>query len=568
MRHSLDLAAANAGAIGLVAMLAVASVGCRSKDPPAPAASVTLAEAPAPATLLAEFSLGNPKETWRRLRLLGGDAAQALPSSLPVLLATSLSFPPAAAGSLDESLPMVGVVLSREAASEPDLVLGMHVTSGAELVASLTLGDGAKFRRVELAPRLVRLVAAPGAQEFNGALGVSGNYLLLATRVEAMKEAGRFAAETVSKRAASEPGLSLRTNERVLKGSLSRVLREGWQARRAVLVAGAAQQQQAKGRAADFADPAVILGGVDNTVEAFLGVVESSTQLDVSLVPEADRLRAELSLVPGPEGAASLLASEIVTGPIAPLLQLPKGTSAALLLRGDEQPKAGAAGLAESITRLFGERLSAEQAAKLSRAFEALAQSHRGATVVGLLGGPAPALLITCEVTDPIAFSNAVAGVLRLIELGPVNSWLAGTTGKPSLELAKSKLPNMGQAQLRFKRRRDSVVLPLPASLTVTWEAKDGIGYVVVTPGGSASSAPFSEPVRLSASDWLQKTQPQLAAQSALGLYLDARLLAPGGPDDAPILLALGKRDGRIVLGVDLAPAALRAVSRIFALDR
>jgi hypothetical protein len=547
----------------LVAALAVASVGCRSKDVPTPAASATLTEAPAPAALLAELSLGNPKETWQRLRLLGGDAAQALPSSLPVLLATSLSFPPAAAGSLDERLPMVGAVLSREAASEPDLVLGMHVTSGAELVASLTLGDSAKFRSVELAPRLVRLVAAPGGQEFNGALAVSGNYLLVATRVEALKEAGRFVAETVSKRAASEPGLSVRTNERVLKGALSRVLREGWQARRAELVAGAAQQQQAKGRAADFADPAVILGGVDNIVEAFLAVVESSRQLDISLVPEADRLRAELSLVPGPEGAASLLASEIVTGPITPLLQLPGSVSAALLLRGDEQPKAGAPGLAESVTRLFGDRLNVEQAAKLSRAFEAFAQSHRGATVVGLLGAPAPAVLITCEVTDPVAFSSALAGVLRLVELGPVSSWLAGTTGKPSLALVKSKLDNMGQAQLRFKRQSDSPALPLPASMTVTWEAKDGVGYVVVAPTGSANLAPFREPVRLSASAWLQKTQPQLAQQTALGLYVDARLVAPGGPDDAPTLIALGKRGDRIVLGVDLAPTALRAVSRL-----
>jgi hypothetical protein len=554
--------------IRLLAALSVVAVGCRSKDAPAPAASATLAEAPAPATLLAELSLGNPKETWQRLRLLGGAAAQALPSSLPVLLATSLSFPPAVAGSLDETLPMVGAALSREGASEPDLVLGMHVTSGAELVASLTLGDGAKFRRVELGPRLLRLVAAPGVQEFNGALGVSGNYLLVATRVEALKDAGRFVAEGIAKRAATEPGLVLRTNERVLKGSLSRLLREGWQARRAALVAGAEQQRKAKGRAPDFADPEVVLGGVDNTVEALLGVLESSRQLDLSLVPEADRLRAELSLVPGTEGAASLLASEIVTGPIAPLWQLPQSTRAALLLRGDEQPKPGAPGLAESVTRLFGARLTSEQAAALSQAFEALAQSHRGATVVGLLGAPEPALLIRCEVTDPIAFTNAVTGVLRLLELGPVSSWLSSTTGKPSLELVKSKLANMGQARLRFKRQREGAVVPLPSSLSVTWEAKDGVGYVVVSPSAAFDWAPFNEPVRLGASAWLQKSQPQLAAQTALGVYLDARLLAPGGPDDAPLLIALGKREGRIVLAVDLAPAALHAVSRLFALDR
>ena len=554
--------------IGVVAALAVAGVGCRSKGAPAPAPSATLAEAPAPATLLAELSLGNPKETWQRLRLLGGAAAQALPSSLPVLLATSLSFPPAVAGSFDEALPMVGAALSREGAPEPDLVLGMHVTSGAELVASLTLGDGAKFRRVELGPRLIRLVAAPGGQEFNGALGVSGNYLLVATRVEALKDAGRFVAEGVAKRAPNEPGLSLRANERVLRGPLSRLVREGWQARRAALVAGAEEQRKAKGRAPDFADPEVVLGGVDSTVEALLGVLESSRQLDLSLVPEADRLRAELALVPGPEGAASLLASEIVTGPVAPLWQLPQSTRAALLLRGDAEPKAGASGWAESVTRLFGARLTSEQAATLSRAFEALAQSHRGATVFGLLGAPDPALLIRCEVPDPIAFSNALAGVLRLLELAPVSSWLTSITGTPSLELEKSKLANMGQAHLRFKRQRQAATLPLPPTLRVTWEAKDGVGYVVVSPRAGSNWAPFNEPVRLGASAWLQKSQAELGAQTALGVYLDTRLLAPGGPDEAPLLIALGKREGRIVLGVDVAPAALHAVSRLFALER
>ena len=67
-----------------------------TKDAPAPAASASLAEAVAPASLIAELSLGNPKETWQRARLLGGNYAQALPSSLPVLLATSLSLPPSA----------------------------------------------------------------------------------------------------------------------------------------------------------------------------------------------------------------------------------------------------------------------------------------------------------------------------------------------------------------------------------------------------------------------------------------------------------------------------------------
>jgi hypothetical protein len=482
---------------------------------------------------------------------------------LPVLLATSLSFPPAAASSLDEALPLVGAVLARDT-PEPDLVLGMHVVSGAELVASLTLGDGAKFRRVELGPRLVRLVAAPGAPEWSGALGVSGNYLLVATRVEALNDAGRFVAESVSKRARKEPGLELRTGERVLKGALSQTLRESWQARRAALVARAAQERQAKGREADFADPAVLLAGVDSTVEAFLGVLESSRELALSVVPEGDRLRAELSLAPGPEGAAALLAREIVTGSISPLLKLPSRTHAALLLRGEQEPQPGGATLAQSIAQLFGPRLSSEQATELTSALDALVRARRGATVIGWLTTPAPALLATFDAPDATAFSEAFAGALRLLELGPVRTWLAGTVGKPSLILTQSTPSNTGQARLRFLATDQSAGAPLPKSLTVTWEARDGVAYVAVAADAASGLASFKEPSRLADSSWLAQSQPELAAHTALALFFQTQLLAPGGPDDAPALLALGKRGDRIVVGLDLAPTSLGAVSRAF----
>lgn len=462
---------------------------------------------------------------------------------------------------------MVGVVLARDT-PEPDVVLGMHVVSGAELVASLTLGDGAKFRRVELGPRLLRLVAAPGAPEWRGALGVSGNYLLVATRVEALKDAGRFVAESVSKRARKEAGLELRTGERVLKGALSQALRDSWQKRRAALLARAAQEREAKGRAADFAEPEVLLGGVDSTVEAFLGVLESSRELALSVVPEGDRLRAELSLVPGPEGAAALLAREIVTGPVSPLLKLPSSTRAAILLRGEHEPKPGGATLAQSIAQLFGPRLTTEQAAQLTSAFDALAGARRGATVIGWITTPAPALLATFEAPDASAFSEAFAGALRLLELGPVNTWLAGTVGKPSLVLTRSKHSNTGQARLRFQAGGQSAGLPMPKSLTVAWEARDGMAYVAVAADGASGLASFKEPSRLADSPWLAKSQPELAGNTALALFLQAQLLAPGGPDDAPALLALGKRGDRIVMGLDLAPASLGAVSRLFALDR
>lgn len=548
------------------AALLFALAACRSKEAPAPAASAAVAEVSAPVALIAELSVGNPKETWQRARLLGGSFARALPSSFQVLLATSLSLPPSAAGGLDESVPMVGAILSRKDASEPDIVVGMHVLSGAELIASLTLGDGAKFRSKELVPRVVRLLPAPGAAEFNGALGVSGNYLLLATGVDALRDAGRYVAEGVVKRARSEPGLTLHATANVLTGALSRRLRETWSARRAALSTRDRAERDAKGRAPDFADPQVLLAGADNTIESWLGVLESSRELSLSLTPEADRLRAELSLTPGADGAAALLSRELVVGSVGPLLQLPAGTRAALLLRGEAQPSEKTA-VGESIAQLFGERLSAEQSKRLVKALDEFSKSRRGASVIGFVPQPVPALLVTCELSEGSNFPDALSNVLTLLELPPVSGLLTGTLGKPSLELLPSA-KGVRRARLRLHGAAHAPRLLLPKALGVSWEARDGVGYIVVSPDEALGLAPFGEPSRLAASVWLAKTQAGQSEHTALGVFADARLLAPGGPDDAPILLSFGKSADQVVVALDVAATALPALAQVFALDR
>jgi hypothetical protein len=546
------------------ALLLIASAACRSSDPPAPAAA-SLPEAVRPASLVAELSLGNPKETWQRLRLLGGDLAQALPSSLPVLMATSLSLPPSAAGSLDETVPMVAVLLSRPDHAEPDAVLGMHVVSGAELVASLTLGDGAKFRRVELAPRVVRLLPAPGAAELDGALGVSGNYLLLGTRVEAMTDAGRFVAESVSKRARSAPGITLRASQSVLGGALAQHLRAAWQAQHAALSARARAEREAKGRPPDFADPEVLLSGADNMIESWLSVLESSRELSLGLTPGPDRLRAELLLAPGTEGAAPLLFRELVVGSNAPLLELPVAARAGLLLQGDAQ--ATTSSLGASIAKLFGERLSPEHAARVSKAFDNLARSRRGASVFGLLPAPVPALVVSCELSGDGQFADAFAEVLSLIELPAVSGWLTRTVGKPSLELTRAA-GGTRNARIRFRRTAGPPSPSLPKSLNVSFRARDGRGSIVVSAEELVDLDALSGQPRLGSLNWFSDSQQGLSNSTALSLYADARLLAPGGPDEAPILLSFGKKDEQTALGLDVSAPALAALARRFALDR
>jgi hypothetical protein len=187
--------------------------------------------------------------------------------------------------------------------------------------------------------------------------------------------------------------------------------------------------------------------------------------------------------------------------------------------------------------------------------------------VLGFVPAPAPALLITCELRDPTAFSDAFAQALSLVELPPVSGLVAGTLGRPSLELSKAG-PGARRARLRLRSTGHGPSLPLPKSLSLSWEAKAGIGYIVISPDEALGLAPFSTNARLDSFEWLKRSQPGLADRTALGIFADTRLFAPGGPDDAKVLLSFAKGQDQLVVALDIASAALPAVARLFALDR
>lgn len=478
-----------------------------------------------------------------------------------MLLATALELSPAAAGSLDETVPMVGALLTRSDTPEPDLILGLHVVSGAELSASLTLGSDAKFRRVELGPRVIRLVPAPGARELAYALGVSGNYLLLATRVEALRDAARYVAERVSSRARTAPGISLAASGQILREKLGPRLRELWQARRATLAERDQAVRKQKGRAPDFADPEVILSGVDQTLELWFGVLESAKELTLSATPLGDRLRLELALVPGADGAAAALARDAVVGPLTPLLNLPAATRAALLLRSD--PASSASAESAALSALFGARLDAIQQRRMSAAVEAFAHCRRGATTLALTSGAIPALLVSTELSDPGAFPDAVKGVLSLLDLPPVAAWLESTLGKPRLVLSKPQTGG-GSAKLYFERPGASADGWLPKALSVSWDTVGTLGRIRVTPEGTRDGHDEPSGPTLASLDFLARDLG-LTEQSALAVFLDLSWLS-AAPAPAPLLLSFGKSDQRIATVLDVSPGALPTVMRLFAL--
>ena len=205
------------------------------------------------------------------------------------------------------------------------------------------------------------------------------------------------------------------------------------------------------------------------------------------------------------------------------------------------------------------------------KAFEKLRQAQRGASVVGFVSEPAPALLFALELSDPEAYPSAVSDILALLQLPPVVTWLAGVWGQPKLELSPKAAPGTRRARLRFRRGAGAVIaspLPLPNDLTLAWEARALVGYGAVSAQADAGLSAFWDTERLERSDWLRQSQKRHGDRTALALFVDARLFGAPAPEMAPALLTFGKDGEGILISLEAAPAALSSLSKLFALDR
>jgi hypothetical protein len=173
-------------------------------------------------------------------------------------------------------------------------------------------------------------------------------------------------------------------------------------------------------------------------------------------------------------------------------------------------------------------------------------------------------LLVTFELTDEAKFSPALTDVVALLRLPAVSRLLSSSVGVPTLELQAAA----GRARVRFRKAASAANLPLPSSLSLAWEARAGVGYLVISPDAGLGMKPFGPGPRLGDSPWLGPSKTELGSSAALALFADARVALPGGPETAPLLLSLGARQNGVGMTLDISAAALPAVARLFALER
>jgi len=141
---------------------------------------------PAPEGLVGDLFLPSPETTWTRVRAIAGVSAAILPQSFGGIAATLLKLPLLAAGDIDGGVPVVGAVVKQGTAPAFGAV-GIHVKAGDRFVDQLTRGPEARFvAKLDEASRVTLLTPKQAGSSEEGAiaLGVLGNYLLVAEKLE------------------------------------------------------------------------------------------------------------------------------------------------------------------------------------------------------------------------------------------------------------------------------------------------------------------------------------------------------------------------------------------------
>ncbi|MBX3182189.1 MAG: hypothetical protein KIT72_09960 [Polyangiaceae bacterium] len=588
--RGLSQARLKAGRVGgwLCAAVLALGTGCddgaSSKGAPSASAVVDLSPVPAPAAHLADIAVAAPSATWERLRALAGPGAALLPSSFPVLVTTLTGLPPTVSSSVDAKVPVHGALVEVGEA-ELAVVIGVHVRSGRELIAASSRGADARFdAKPDTASGVTELIAKNPGKDATLGLGVIGNYLLIASRREALTLAGPYVARTLPGSPPAKEPIVVTSPKEVLSGTLAKRIREVWKKRREQLEAADVEaRKQRDGRAPDFGDPAAAVLGIDGAVSDLAAILEGAEVARLVVRPEAAHLEAELSVVPKATGEAKTLVDEMVVGPLTALGALPRDTAAALFSQSTAAGRAESAKASEeSFAKLLGERLPEADRKRLGSALTALAAGRGDHVALFLARSGVPedrelSVFLRGGVTDAAELSRGIREARALLQLpafaepirefiGPVKTQLGkgkadGVTPAPD-RIAIELLPKATAAgkapALKVESRRFEFL----------WRAAPEHGFQAVL--AQEAGPALSRLVRLTEQDSLA-AQPSFATQlerakleATFAALVQPNLLGSAQGKESAVLVVFGRREGQATLRVDIDQLALQSTARLF----
>ncbi|MGC4092172.1 MAG: hypothetical protein QM756_30675 [Polyangiaceae bacterium] len=512
---------------------------CRKQPAPEPAPPPPPAR---PREVMLEAWLPEPQALWPRLRALSGSLESVLPRAPELAVAGFLGVSALNANSFDLGSP---VVLSWLAGDAPGLVLGVHLQSGAELVAKLTTGSTPTHRAERRGP-LQLLFSNPSPSQF--AFAVEGDTLLVGPQ-PAVERVGDYVARGLARSAPTQgpigafvPGDSLK---RLLVPALFAALQVG----RAELGAALEREQATRGRPADLAEPAVLLDWFDAGLRYGLSLLSSAREARAELNLAEPLNELSLRLLPESQGAAQELAASSAAADAAPLESLPAASALAVLVRRTSGSAAG-----DLLQPLLAPRMSASDAKGLERGLADLDAGRGGWLSVALQ--PDLGVVFRGQVNDAARLRSALPELLPLL------------TRKPLSELFRGALPTL--------TRRPSEKLPDAtlerATLTLSRTSRFELGALI---GSERFVAGFAK------ADAASPLTATLAAEAGAGLGSDpkfgpllgqirdaafvavadlTRLGLSRGEPSAALELDCGPRQAALGCSLRASDAALRAL--------
>lgn len=385
----------------LLALALLAGGACSSKGGPdaAATASVSLAPVPAPAGHLADLVIGAPGATWTKARQSLGGPAVFMPQSFGGLVTTMVGMPITLAAEFDDAVPVVGVA-ARQGKGPVAFTVAVHVKDGDRFLNQLTKGEGARYDATVDAPSRVAILVDKIADKLSpsaarAALGVLGNYLLVAEKPADLIALGPYAVRTLPARPPPKEEVVVDFSEASLAGPVAEALKE-------------------MREGGESAAALVSVGGMLDTLATLLGDAQRAR---LALTLDAQVVRARATITPKRGGAGEKLVAELPVGDAKPLLDLPDGTTLGLLWRESRASRADSAPKqADSLAKLLGKEVSSEDREAIRAALRAEAEARGDWQAVGIaFAGTGPTAVVRAPVGDAEKMKKALK---QLTDLG------------------------------------------------------------------------------------------------------------------------------------------------------
>ncbi|XXT21384.1 hypothetical protein WME94_07460 [Sorangium sp. So ce429] len=561
-----------AALLAVVLGLSAGAAGCKSPGAPADAGVAGLSPVPAPAGLIAEAFLPTPDATWAKARALVGGSAALLPGSAGALAASLLGLPIAVASEIDAGVPVLGAAVEAPDRPRPRGALGIHVKDGGRLIDQLTRGEGARFRSTpDAATSIALLEPLQGTSPV--ALGVLGNYLLVAESAGDLTAVGPYVARTMPQAQVPKEDLAVELPRPAIEGPVLRAARGAWD----------------KARGPDGAPPATALP-LAPMIEGALAMLGDLERARLTLVlDESAHLRVSGTPKAG-GGPASKASTDLAVGDVKPLLDLPADTLAGILVRDRAASRVeGVPRLVDALAGLVEGGLPPAERERLGAVIRA-ASDARGDWFAGGLrfDDAGPTAFVRAAVGDRAKLEDAVQDLLGTAELQPVKAALQReglriSTGKVEVSQLEGEVrrvrfeqtagagqPGAGAGQSTARKGAPGADPPggqgaslPPSRIELLYLVRDDglFASVGTDPGAGLRSVVASlQGESLGGVPAMKAALAPLGADIAFALVVDPlrlvarRLGQPGAGDPAPVVIAAGAEPAAAG-----APAALWA---------